>query len=70
MNFTYIDHFFQSYSKHYRNFAAKFQFNAISKYIKELNVSYFVFDAWSDVDLLHCALYSKQNNSLIENILI
>ena len=70
INFTYIDYFFKSYSKHYRNFAAKFQFNAISKYIQELNVSYLIFDAWCDVDLLHGALYSKQNKSLIENILI
>ena len=57
MNFTYIDYFFKSHSKHYRNFAA------ISKYIQELDVSYFVFDA-------HGALYSKQKKSLIENILI
>ena len=65
MNFTYIDYFFKSYSKHYRNFAAKFHLS-ISKYIEELDVSYFV----CDVDLLHGALYSKQNRSLIENILI
>ena len=34
INFTYIDYFFKSYSKHYRNFAAKFQFNAIDCNLK------------------------------------